>query len=96
MVLILVLLYLSVGRFFSGQRRRRSLRIVIRCCFGWWKILQSKMGLTSETWSSDVTIHLPAEASMLRRKSTIENRTAVSQPRSKSFSDYSRGKVQAV
>ena len=97
-VLVLLLLYLLVGGCFRGQRRRSPLRIVLRCCFGWWKIIQSKLGLTTETWAPDVTIHLPADTTMRRRKSTAESKAAVSQPRSKSrsFSEYTLGKVQAV
>ena len=80
LVVIAVFLYGVVRRVLGGQRRRRSLRIIVRCCFGWWKIVQSKMGLTTETWSPDVTIHRPAEPALFRRKSNPNSRIAVDQP----------------
>ena len=96
LVFVILILYGLLRRFFSGQRRRRSLRIVLRCCFGWWKFIQHRMGVATETWSSDVTIHLPAETSLVRRKSSVHSKTNVNQPRSKSFSEHTQGKIQAV
>ena len=58
--------------------------------------MQNKVGLSSEPYSPDVTIHLPAESTILRRKSVVEEKTSVQQPRSKSFSGFTSGKVQAV
>ena len=80
LVAILAILYTLCGRLL-GQRRGRSLRIFVRCCFGWWKLIQSKMGLTTEKWPSDITIHRPADSNLLRFK-TVENKTAIQQPSS--------------
>lgn len=91
---IVVLLYALFGRVLSGQRRGRSLRILVRCCFGWWKLVQSRMGLTTEKWSSDITIHRPAESTLSRLKSTGENKTAVSQP--SSLLGFKIGGIQSV